>query len=76
MVVSQGNLINLKNIYTMRELIIKSISAVLAIIALVMLVGDLPDASLIVFSIAKFAGFTLLLAAVRIWNKYIPEEEV
>lgn len=60
----------------MRELIIKSISAVLAIIALVMLVGDLPDASLIVFSIAKFAGFTLLLAAVWIWNKYIPEEEV
>ena len=60
----------------MKQLIIKSIVAVLTIIALVMLVGDMPNASTIIFTVAKVAGFALLLAAIRIWNKYIPEEEV
>ena len=61
---------------TMKQSIIKSIVAVLTIIALVMLVGDMPNASTIIFTVAKVAGFALLLAAIRIWNKYIPEEEV
>lgn len=61
---------------TMKQSIIKSIVAVLAIIALVMLVGDLPEASTLVFTVAKVAGFALLLAAIRIWDKNIPEEEV
>ena len=60
----------------MKELIIKTIVATLAIAALVMLVGDLPGASLLIFSMAKVAGIALLLVAVRIWDKYIPEEEV
>ena len=60
----------------MKQLIIKSIVAVLTIIALVMLVGDMPNASTIIFTVAKVAGLALLLAAIRIWNKYIPEEEV
>ena len=60
----------------MKQSIIKSIAAVLTIVALVMLVGDLPEASTVVFTVAKAAGFALLLAAIRIWNKYIPEEEV
>ena len=61
---------------TMKTLIIKAIVAVLAIVALVILVGDLPNANLFVFTMAKIAGFALLLAAVRVWEKNIPEEEV
>jgi len=60
----------------MKQLIIKAIVAVLAIVALVMLVGDMPEASAITFASAKIAGLALLLAAVRIWDRNIPEEEV
>jgi len=60
----------------MRQLIIKSIVAVLAIIALVLLVGDLPEASLLIVGSAKLAGLALLLAAARVWDKNIPEEEI
>ncbi len=60
----------------MKQLIIKSIVAALAIAALVMLVGDLPNASLFIFTMAKLAGLALLLAAARIWDRNIPGEEV
>ena len=60
----------------MKQLVIKSIVVVLAIVALIMLVGDMPNASAFIFSVAKIGGCALLLAAARIWDKNIPEEEV
>jgi len=60
----------------MKQLIVKTIVAVLAIIALVLLVGDLPESSLLIVGSAKLAGLALLLAAARVWDKNIPEEEI
>ena len=61
---------------TMKQLIIKSIVAGLALIALILLVGDMPNTGTLIITMAKLAGFALLLAAARIWDKNVPEEEV
>lgn len=71
-----GQTDNSNTLNTMKQLIIKSIVAGLAILALFLLVGDMPNASKFIFSMAKIAGAALLLAAARIWDKNIPEEEV
>lgn len=60
----------------MKALIIKSIIAVLAIVALVMLIGDMPNVNLFIVSMTKIAGIALLLAAARVWEKHIPEENI
>ena len=73
---SAGHRDNSKSSYKMKALIIKSIIAVLAIVALVMLIGDMPNANLFIVSMTKIAGIALLLAAGKIWEHTMPEEEV
>ena len=73
---SAGQPDNSKSSYKMKALIIKSIIAVLAIVALVMLIGDMPNANLFIVSMTKIAGIALLLAAARVWEKNVPEENI
>ena len=60
----------------MKAIIIKSIMAALALVGLLMLVGDMPEASIATFVTAKISGAAILWAAVRVMEKYIPEETV
>lgn len=73
---SAGHRDNSKSSYKMKALIIKSIIAVLAIVALAMLIGDMPNANLFIVSMTKIAGIALLLAAARVWEKNVPEENI
>ena len=73
---SAGQPDNSKSSYKMKALIIKSIIAVLAIVALVMLIGDMPNVNLFIVSMTKIAGIALLLAAARVWEKHMPEENI
>lgn len=73
---SAGHRDNSKSSYKMKSLIIKSIIAVLAIVALALLIGDMPNANLFIVSMTKIAGIALLLAAARVWEKHIPEENI
>lgn len=60
----------------MKDLIIKTASCIAALVGLLMLVGDIPDASVVTFATAKIAGAAILWVAARVMEKYIPEEEV
>lgn len=62
--------------HTMKAIIIKSIMAALALVGLLLLVADMPEATIAKIVIAKAAGALLLLASDRIMEKYIPEETV
>lgn len=60
----------------MKKQAVKAIAVLVAVIALVMLVGDMPDASLVHFAAVKIAGLALLWGAAKILEKEIPFEEV
>ena len=62
--------------HTMKAIIIKSIMAALALVGLLLLVADMPEATIVKVVIAKAAGAALLFASARIMEKYIPEETV
>ena len=62
--------------HTMKAIIIKSIMAALALVGLLLLVADMPEATIAKVVIAKAAGAVLLFASARIMEKYIPEETV
>ena len=65
-----------QNYHKMKEIIIKATAAVLTLIGLLLMIGDMPDASVLGFVSAKAGGAALLLLTNRIWEEYIPEEEV
>ena len=60
----------------MKAIIIKAVMAVVALIGLLMLVGDMPEASVATFVTAKISGAAILWVAARVMEKYIPKEEV
>lgn len=60
----------------MKDLIIKTASCIAALVGLLMLVGDMPEASIATFVTAKISGAAILWVAARVMEKYIPEEEV
>ena len=60
----------------MKQNIIKSVAAALAVVGLVMLVGDLPEAGLLPLALAKAAGLAVIYTSVKIWEKYIPDETI
>lgn len=62
--------------HTMKAIIIKSIMAALALVGLLLLVADMPEATIAKVVIAKAAGAAILWGAARIMEKYIPEETV
>ena len=61
--------------HTMKAFIIKSIMAALALVGLLLLVADMPEATIIMVVATKAAGAAVLLASARVMEKYIPEEE-
>lgn len=60
----------------MKTILIKIIASIAALLGLLMLVGDMPEASVATFVTAKISGAAILWVAVRIMEKYIPKEEV
>ena len=60
----------------MKDLIIKTASCIAALVGLLMLVSDMPEASIATTVTAKIAGAAILWGAARVMEKYIPEEEI
>lgn len=60
----------------MKQTIIKFIAAAMAVTALVMIVGDMPDASLVHFAFTKMGGAALLWGAAKIFEHYTAPEEI
>jgi hypothetical protein len=54
--------------------IIKTVACIAALIGLLMLVGDMPDAGLGEISVVKLGGLALLYAGSKIIDHYYPEE--
>lgn len=59
----------------MKNTIVKLISALVAVVALVLLVGDLPDVNMVHFAFVKIAGIALLFIAGKVWERFIPNDE-
>lgn len=60
----------------MKKYITMAVLTVIAMVALVMLVGEMPDASLVHFTAVKIASLALLWLVAKIWEHTMPEEEV
>ena len=60
----------------MKKYITMAILAAVALVGLVLILGELPEASMATFVSAKITGCVLLLAAGKIWEHTMPEEEV
>lgn len=60
----------------MKKYITMAILAAVALIGLVLILGELPEASMVTFVSAKITGCVLLLAAGKIWEHTMPEKEV
>lgn len=57
-------------------MLIKIIASVAALLGLLLLVSDMPEASIAATVTAKIAGAAILWVAAKVMEKYIPEEEV
>lgn len=53
-----------------------AILAAVALVGLVLILGELPEASMVTFVSAKITGCALLLAAGKVWEHTIPEENI
>ena len=60
----------------MKAIIIKTLASIAALLGLLMLIGELPEASLAHFAAVKIAGLFILWVAVKIWEKFIPDETI
>lgn len=58
----------------MKENIIKSIVAIVALVALAMLVGDMPGAGLARFVTVKGCALGLIWGASKVYDKHVTEE--
>lgn len=58
----------------MKTILIKTASCIAVLTGLLMLVGDVPGASLGKFAALKAAGAALLWAGARIYERFIPDE--
>ena len=60
----------------MKDLIIKTVACIAALVGLLMLVGDMPEASIASLAAAKITGAALLWAGAKLLERYIPEEQI
>lgn len=58
----------------MKELIIKTVSGIAALLGLLMLVGEMPEASIAAFAAAKISGAALLWGAAKLYDEFITED--
>ena len=59
----------------MRTIIIKIVASSAALLGLLILVGDMPGASLGKFAVVKLLGLLIFLGAARALEKILPEEQ-
>lgn len=59
----------------MKTIIIKTVASSAALIGLLLLVGDMPGASLGKFAVVKLLGLLIFLGAARALEKFLPEEQ-
>lgn len=60
----------------MKKYITMAILAAVALVGLVLILGELPEVSMVTFVSAKITGCALLLAAGKVWEHTIPEENI
>ena len=60
----------------MKTTAIKIIASIAALLGLLMLVADMPDAGLLTFTLAKAAGLAIVYSSVKLWEKHIPDETI
>ena len=60
----------------MKKTIIKTAAVVATLVALVLLLGDLPKANMVHVAFVKICGLALLWGAVKVWEANVPEEEI
>ena len=60
----------------MKKTIVKIGAVAATLVALVLLLGDLPKVNLVHFAFVKICGLALLWGAVKVWEANIPEEEI
>lgn len=58
----------------MKTMLIKIIACIAALLGLLMLVGEMPGASIAAFAAAKLTGAALVWGAAKVYEKFIPED--
>lgn len=54
----------------------KVIASLGALFGLFLLVSDMPEASMVTFASVKILGLAFLYGAVKVWEHFIPTEEI
>jgi len=60
----------------MKKYITMAILAAVALVGLVLILGELPEASMVTFVSAKITGCALIWVAGKVWEHTIPEENI
>lgn len=60
----------------MKNIVIKSVASVAALLGLLLLVSEMPEASLGKFVAVKALGLIIFWLAAKAWEKFIPEEQI
>lgn len=60
----------------MKAIVIKTVASVAALLGLLLLVGEMPEANMVNFVAVKILGLFILWVAVKVWEKFIPEEQI
>lgn len=60
----------------MKTIIIKTVASVAALLGLLLLVSEMPDANMVNFAAVKILGLFILWVAVKVWERYIPDESI
>lgn len=55
---------------------IKILASIAALFGLLLLLGDTPRANMVTFASVKILGLAILYGAVKIWENFMPNEEV
>ena len=60
----------------MKTMLIKIIASVAALLGLLLLVSEMPDANMVNFAAFKILGLFILWVAVKVWERFIPDESI
>lgn len=60
----------------MKAIIIKTVASVAALLGLLLLVSEMPDANMVNFAAVKILGLFILWVAVKVWERFIPDESI
>lgn len=60
----------------MKTIVIKTVTSMAALLGLLLLVGEMPEANMVNFAAVKILGLFILWVAVKVWEKCIPEEQI